>query len=68
LALTFTNEKSMPVSAAFLDSKTAFLGVYRFNVPIELSNTTSDYVRLTVNDNLTSVDFLAMQYRAYRFI
>lgn len=50
----------------FMGNKSTFLGRVNFNHPFVLKDSTSDYVRMTIRDNLIGIDFQEMSVLVWR--
>lgn len=55
-------------TSGFLESSDTFVSGCVFRVPITLQNSTSDYVRFRIRDNLTAIDHLRFMVHAWRVI
>lgn len=65
---TGSNSGSIFDSAGFLDSSDIFRGSKAFSSPIILQNSTSDFVKITIRDNLTSLSHFRASINKYRIV
>lgn len=68
IALAFNQHTFSIDAAAFLNASDVWLGSMNFEIPITLQNSTSDYFRVTIRDNLTAIDYLRMRIKGYRVV
>lgn len=66
LALCFSNDKMIPPTSGFLESADGWMGEIKMSVPVKLRASTGDFVRVSIRDNLTSIDFLRFKVKAFR--
>ena len=52
----------------FWDSKDVFLGIQTFHIPIKLDASLGDYVKVTVRDNLTSLNHFCLSIKKFKLI
>lgn len=63
------NEGKLPgPSSGFIETSDAYLGTVFFRNPILLQNSTSDYARVKVRDNLGGIDRLTMVVKLWKVI
>lgn len=65
---SFSNYPVIPPTSGFMEASDCYLGSMCFPYPITLQNSTSDYVRAKVRDNLTALDFLEILAMVWRTI
>lgn len=58
IMMTFAYDATITPTAGFMESSDCYRGIWRFDQPMKLQNSTSDYIRFRVQDNLTAVDFM----------
>lgn len=66
IATAFDIIWSPPNGSAFLNDVNSVICVLKFQVPIKIQNSTSDYVRWVVRDNISGIDFLRSQIKLRR--
>lgn len=66
LVCIYPDNQRTPVTAGFLENGDIFYGELRFTTPLKLTNSTSDYIRITVRDNLSAVTALQARTRYWR--
>jgi hypothetical protein len=66
---TWFNNPGMSMGmGGWLNSEDSFFGTMIFNVPLLLANSTGDYVKIKVRDNLSGVNHLFASYKVWRTI
>jgi hypothetical protein len=68
LQLAFSENNYYPTNLGWFNEVDMFSGSMLFGQPIVLQNSTSDYIRLKVRDNLTGVLFMSMSVKCWRTI
>lgn len=68
MQLAFSEHNYFPTNLGWLNEVDMFSGTMQFSPPIKLDNTTSDYIRFRIRDNLTGVLFLVLSIKAWRVI
>lgn len=68
LTTLFTQSGSPLTSLGWLNDADSFFGGLNFQQPIRLTNSTGDYVRFRVRDNLTGISHQYATYKAWRTV
>jgi len=66
LQLAFRAGPTIPPTTGFNETADAYIGELLFYNPVIVKNSTSDYVRVRVQDNLTGLDQLRVHVKAWR--
>jgi hypothetical protein len=68
LICQYSADSMIPPAAGYIENSDAYLGTFRFSIPIRVANSTSDYVRGRVRDNLSGLNNLRMYAKIWRTI
>lgn len=68
LDLVFKESPQIPGTSGLFESSDIYIGTIHFSVPIKVQNSTSDYVRMKVRDNLSGLDQLKARTKVWRAI
>lgn len=66
LTLVFKNQPVIPPTSGFFESSDGYIGELKFDTPILLQNSSADFVRLAIRDNLTGLDQFRVRVKAWK--
>lgn len=66
LVLTFSSDSTIMPPSGFLEVGDAYMGTFKFSAPILLSNSTGDFIKIKVRDNLTGLTTLMAKAMLHR--
>lgn len=64
----FISSYSQGSGSSWLNNNDTWLGTMKFDTPIRLNDSNLDFIRFRVRDNLSSIDYLQVSVKVWRFI
>ncbi len=68
IMMVFNTHGLITPTSGFIEQSDTYIGAVHFQKPIKLQNSTGDYIKFKINDNLTAIDHIDASVRYWREI